>query len=727
MKTTARYSSRLYRQLSRWVSLAILLFAHVLTVSADVKETPINFQPAAFSQLSNANQLIVKFKNNANSGTFSQAQILNRVQAINQELSISLELKRTMGSGAQLFTLDTSSINNISMDNVITQLSKRSDIEYAVPNIRLYTMATPNDTRYNEQWHYYEATGGINMPPAWDINEGNGVIVAVIDTGYRPHVDLVANIVGGYDFISDSGTARDGDGRDSDASDEGDWFGLFECPGALFFQMDSSWHGTHVAGTISAVTNNSLGVAGIAPKAKVLPVRVLGKCGGTLDDIQDGMLWAAGLSVPGIPANPNPAQVINLSLGGQSACDASMQDVVNQVVAAGTTVVAAAGNSSADASGFTPASCNNVVTIAATNRSGGRASYSNFGSVVEVAAPGGETASGASNGVLSTLNTGTQTPENDNYEFYQGTSMASPHAAGVAALLYSHQSTITPAQVNQTLIDTARSFPASCSGCGAGIIDAAAALASLNGTNQPPNAAFSFAANLLSVSFTDGSSDSDGSIVSWSWDFGDTNSASTQNPVHSYASAGTYSVTLTVTDNEGAQDSTTQNVTVSDSSNQPPQAAFTYSANNLDISFTDQSSDADGNIVGWSWDFGDSNNASSQNPNHSYATAGTYTVTLTVTDDDGAQSSTSQQVTVTAPPANINLTVSTVSIWIFTQVSLNWNGATGTNIDIYENGSLYTTTANDGAWSEWRIGTVNSTFKVCEAGTSNCSDDVPSN
>ncbi|MFN2330240.1 MAG: S8 family serine peptidase, partial [Chromatocurvus sp.] len=168
----------------------------------------------------------------------------------------------------------------------------------------------------------------------------------------------------GYDFISSSSTARDGNGRDPDARDEGDWFGYLECAGAPFLSQNSSWHGTHVAGTIAAVTNNNQGVAGIAPRAKILPVRVLGRCGGTLSDIQEGMLWAAGISVPGVPNNPNIAQVINLSLGGAGSCDASMQDVINQITAVGTSVVVAAGNSNSDASGFTPASCNNVITVA---------------------------------------------------------------------------------------------------------------------------------------------------------------------------------------------------------------------------------------------------------------------------------------------------------------------------------------------------------------------------
>lgn len=718
MKPIMKSSRSYLYKLSRWMLAAMLLPTIFLTsAQADVKDSPVNFQPT------NVNEIIVKFKSSNESQRLTISQATRQLEIINETLKVNLSLQRMLGSGAQLVSLAQGS--RISIEQVMTQLENRADVLYAVPNRRLYTMATPNDPRYNEQWHYFESTGGINMPAAWDINEGNGVVVAVIDTGYRPHVDLAANIVGGYDFISDAATARDGDGRDSDASDEGDWFGFFECPGAPFISQNSSWHGTHVAGTIAAINNNNTGVAGIAPNAKILPVRALGKCGGTLADIQDGMLWSAGIAVSGVPNNTNPAQVLNLSLGGGGACDASMQDVVDQVVAAGSTVVVAAGNSNADSSGFTPASCDDVITVASTNRNGAKASYSNFGNTVELAAPGGETAGGSANGVLSTLNAGTQTPTTDSYAFYQGTSMAAPHAAGVAALMYSHKPSTNPTEVLQVLQNTARAFPGTCNQCGAGIIDAEAALNALGGGgNQAPNAGFTVSTTGLSASFTDTSSDSDGTVVSWSWDFGDSNNSSAQNPSHTYSSAGTYTVTLTVTDDDGASDSSSQTVTVTDTSNQSPSASFTFTTSDLTADFTDTSSDSDGSVVSWSWDFGDSNNSSAQNPSHSYASAGTYTVTLTVTDDDGATNSTSQQVTVTAPPSNITLTGSTLSFWIFTQINLNWSGANGANVDIYENGSVLTTTANTGTWSQWRIGTVNSTFQVCEAGTANCSNQV---
>ncbi|MGH8178248.1 MAG: S8 family peptidase, partial [Steroidobacter sp.] len=328
--------------------------------------------------------------------------------------------------------------------------------------------------------HYFESAGGVNAPPAWDIVTGSGVTVGVIDTGYRPHADLAANIVGGYDFIADTATANDGGGRDSNAQDPGDWNTAGQC-GPLVPARNSSWHGTHVAGTIAAVTNNSNGVAGVAFGARVVPLRVLGRCGGFTSDIADAIIWGSGGSVSGVPANANPARVLNLSLGGSGSCGTTTQTAINSARSRGTAVVVAAGNSNQNASNFTPANCSGVITIAAVARNGGKAPYSNFGAIVDVAAPGGNTASGAANGVLSTLNTGTTTPGSDSYAFYQGTSMAAPHTAGVVALMLSRNSALTPDDLETRLRNSTRSFPATCSQCGTGIINALAAVNAAGG------------------------------------------------------------------------------------------------------------------------------------------------------------------------------------------------------------------------------------------------------
>jgi len=227
--------------------------------------------------------------------------------------------------------------------------------------------------------------------------------------------------------------------------------------------------GTHVAGSIAAETNNGAGVAGAAFGARVVPVRALGRCGGHMSDIADGIIWAAGGTVSSVPANANPAQVLNLSLGGSGSWSSTTQAAINTARSLGSTVVVAGGNESTDASNSTPANCTGVVTVAATNRAGARAYYSNYGSVVDVAAPGG------GGGILSTLNAGNMNPGSDSFEFYQGTSMAAPHVAGVIALLYATDPAITPDGAESIIKNTARVFPGSCTQCGSGIVDATAA------------------------------------------------------------------------------------------------------------------------------------------------------------------------------------------------------------------------------------------------------------
>lgn len=377
------------------------------------------------------------------------------------------------------------------------QLRASGDAVSVRPDALMFPTAVPTDPNWPQQWDLdtVSATNyGANVPGAWDLTTGSAsTVVAVIDTGYRPHADLFANLLTGYDFVADTNIANDGNGRDADASDPGDWITSTESSSIFspFWRCpvgNSSWHGTHVAGTIAALQNNGIGVSGIAPGVKVLPVRVLGKCGGYTSDIIAGMRWAAGLTVSGAPANPTPAKVLNLSLGGSGTCTSDYQTAINDIAAAGASVVVAAGNSNADANQFTPASCSGVITVAATGRLGNRAYYSNYGASVEIAAPGGDKQEG--NTILSTLNAGTTAPGADSYANYQGTSMATPHVVGVLALMLSANPTLTVAQRVSILQSTATPFPVastcSVSMCGPGIVNAAAAVQASVGAEPPP-------------------------------------------------------------------------------------------------------------------------------------------------------------------------------------------------------------------------------------------------
>ncbi len=388
---------------------------------------------------------------------------------------VDAERVRDMAGGGQVWTLGAELPVDQVADVAAAVVAADPAVEYAEPDrVLLPLAAAPDDPGWADQWPLQDANVGIGVLGAWDVTRGAGVNVAVIDTGYRPHADLAANIIAGYDMITNATMANDGGGRDADPSDPGDWTNANECGSNR--ASSSGWHGTHVAGTIAAVTGNGAGVAGIAPEAKVQPVRVLGRCGGYTSDIADAIVWASGGSVSGVPANPNPSRVINMSLGGSGACDATSQRAITTARDNGTVVVVAAGNGSTDVSTSSPANCSGVVAVASYGPSGARAYYSNYGSLVDLAGPGGDQSGSTENGVLSTVNDGATTPGSDAYAYYQGTSMASPHVAAVAALMLSANPALTPDEVESLLKSSARPFVASCSGCGAGMLDADAAV-----------------------------------------------------------------------------------------------------------------------------------------------------------------------------------------------------------------------------------------------------------
>ncbi len=339
----------------------------------------------------------------------------------------------------------------------------------------------PNDTLFSQQWALAEGIGGTRAGLAWDVTPSGSVNVGVIDTGIRRHPDLDGKFVSGYDMIRDGFIAVDGNGRDDDPSDPGDADIALDCSSPI--NAFSSWHGTHVAGIVAAHGNNGEGISGIAPSARIQSIRGLGRCGGTFEDIADSIRWAAGVPVPGTVTNPNPVRVMNLSLGGNGPCGANMQSAVDAAIARGVAVVVAAGNDEELATNFVPANCKGVITVGASNLLGNLSSYSNFGPELALLAPGGDF--GTFPGVLSTLNGGGTDPAVPSYAAYSGTSMAAPHVAGVVALMFARDPSLTPGQVLNRLKASVRPFPpgTDCAGttnvCGAGLLDAANAVASV--------------------------------------------------------------------------------------------------------------------------------------------------------------------------------------------------------------------------------------------------------
>ena len=338
-----------------------------------------------------------------------------------------------------------------------------------------------SDLYFPLQW-YLNGRNGISMPAAWKYSQGDGSkVVAVIDTGIKSHQQIDKSLtrnadgsIYGYDFVSDLASAADGDAEDPNPNDEGG-----DDSGG------SSYHGTHVAGIIAS-EHDFIGTAGIAPKIRVLPIRALGKDGGTIADLVKAVNWAAGVKIDGVPQNRFPVSVINLSLGAKEpvSCSGAYSSVFNNAISRGITVVAAAGNESRASLSF-PGNCSGVITVVATQALGDRATYSNYGTGVLISAPGGEFNVGSTEspdsrgGIISSWIDSSNLPA---YRLSEGTSMAAPVVSGIVALMYSMQPGITPARVSSILQDSVKPFApgSNCAifgGCGAGIINAQLALA----------------------------------------------------------------------------------------------------------------------------------------------------------------------------------------------------------------------------------------------------------
>jgi serine protease len=561
-------------------------------------------------------------------------QIAVQAQTLGQRHGLALRSGAGLHERAQVVFA-----GGMSSEQLAAKLALDSEVEYAVPDGRKRAAVAPNDPRYatvggsgpaSGQWYLRPNVAGvlasIDVEPAWDITTGNNtIVVAVLDTGVRfEHLDLTTlaaggNLLPGYDMIADVDTANDNSGRDNDASDPGDWINQADINSGRYSPCtsidigDSSWHGTQTAGLIGAITNNAEGMASVGRTVRVLPVRVLGKCGGFDSDIIAGMRWAAGLSVgdPGVPINPvaNRAKVINLSLGGTGPCTQIYQDTVDDLAAIGVTVVASAGNGTGHAVN-SPANCPGVIGVSGLRHIGTKVGFSDIGLEVSISAPAGNCVNEGVGQpclypILTTSNSGLTTPAGaiytDSINASFGTSFSAPLVAGTVALMLSAQPSWTPGQLRTILRATARPFPTTgadngsipgpvqqcrapdnleqlqcyctTSTCGAGMLDAGAAV-QIAAVGVLPQITVSPAAPLSGRVLTlDAATSvvlSGRSITSYQWrianDGGIVNGL-TVSPNGASASltpsaAGQFSVRLTVIDSAGAQATSTSNIDV---------------------------------------------------------------------------------------------------------------------------------------------------------------------
>lgn len=424
--------------------------------------------------------------------------LTSEVKSVDDLFKIKTNYVRTTAQKATVVTV-SSKLTAEQAEKYMATLSSNPSVESVEPdllrrsNARTRTAATskvaqvaqaaqasnqvvaPNDTLYPQQWNLHDAKG-LAAPEAWKTTQGAGVTVAVIDSGIVKHPDLDANVLPGYDFITEPSIARDGNGRDSDPTDQGNWEEAGVC-GADSEASESNWHGTHVAGSIAAIMNNKRGIVGVAPSTKILPVRALGMCGGYDSDIADAMVWAAGGTVEGVPANSNPAKIINLSLGGEGTCPATYSKAIAEVNKRGAILVVAAGNDGQDTSKVAPANCGGSIVVGATDQEGKRSDFSNYGKLVDVSAPG--------SGIMSTVDLGTTVSTGAGYTEYDGTSMAAPQVAGVIALMKSVDPSLNAERAKQILKQTSKPLTCDVNACGSGIVNAASALAALQGKKDP--------------------------------------------------------------------------------------------------------------------------------------------------------------------------------------------------------------------------------------------------
>ncbi|MDE2369661.1 MAG: S8 family serine peptidase [Burkholderiales bacterium] len=756
------------RRLLRYLTLIACATLPLLPgVAVSAERGPRHAAPTASAEDPNGARVIVKYRvlGSMMKALSANTTLARRGPQMASTLGLRHGLTLTDGHIVNASTQVVFGGKGLSSAALAAQLAADPEVEYAVPDLRRHALGLPNDPLYASwpasaaavpagytlgQWYMHAPdavpAGGytgasliasINAVGAWAITTGSAsVIVADIDTGaLYNHPDLAGKLLPGRNFVST--TASIGNGWSADASDPGDYTSADQC-GSGQAAQPSSWHGTQTSSIIGAATNNGAGMASVGYNVRVLPVRVLGPCGGYDSDIIAGMYWAGGLADPNtgdpsVPANPNPAKVINLSLGGSGSCPSAYITAINDLTAAGVTIIVAAGNADGTNGSEivgTPANCPGVIAVGGLRNVGTKVGYSAVGSAVAISAPAGNcvnTTGACIYPILTALSTSATTPSAGTYSYSDttnyslGTSFSTPMVAGTAALMLSVNPALTPAQIKSMLQGSARPFPTASAGettqpavcvepdaqtyegecicttstCGAGMLDAGNAVASAAATAAP---SVSIAASATTV--TQGTSvtltgtataPGSGTITGYQWSITSGNAIASiatgaKGAVATFqtSGAGTFTAQLTVTASNGQSAQSSVTVTVNAPAAPAPKIVASAGAVSAGASV---SFDGSGSTVGspatitgyqWAITSGASLATITSAANASTATvataggaSGPFTITLTVTDSLGRQASTTSTVTVTAVAPTASISTASTSATVGANVTFD--------------------------------------------------------
>jgi serine protease len=576
--------------------------------------------PPAASGDATVERFIVRLRTLPGSPSYEAAP--QRVAALAARHGLALADARHIVAGMHLLRVAPRADEGTAQ--TLARLRADPEIEYVEIDQRRHVLRSADDSLFNDQWYLQNSQpSAVNAVAAWDLTTGSpGVVIADLDTGVRfDHPDLrnanANRLLPGYDMISTVPVANDGGGRDADASDPGDWVTAADAKTQQFSGCtvaNSSWHGTRVAGILGALTDNTQGVAGMSWQGWIEPVRVLGKCGGYDSDIIAAMGWAAGFAVTGVPANPYPARIINMSLGAAGGCPQSYQTIVDQLVGAGVLVVVAGGNEGGPVD--SPANCIGVAGIAGLRQVGTKVGYSSLGPEIALAAPAGNCVNTSPGepclfSIVTATNTGTTGPASntytDEYNFNVGTSFSAPIVAGIAGLMVAVNGNLTPDQLIARLQKSSQPFPVSttpgvpmchvptgandvqtneCScttqTCGAGMANAnGAVLEALRPIAAVKVVGTVQAGSPLTLDASASAAACHASVASFAW----TVTQPTSNPpaiqnansaratIAAPMAPNTYTLMLTVTDNQGRMDTATVVITSSAVQTTAPVAA----------------------------------------------------------------------------------------------------------------------------------------------------------